>query len=284
MLKLKVTLCIALFAVLLACEEERKIFEGPYHARFTAPGLTLSEADDDVDETVSLHLAAPLQTNDVRLTFSLSGGQVGTDFVIDADDKYALSAAAGTVNVTIPKGELFALLSVRPIDNSDVSESGLKTITFTLTDASGFQVGIGEVGKRFSLVIQDDDCPFSLNALAGNYDVTVCSSVQFLLAAGCGNTWTTSLSVGTDPNTLIDANFLNIDQSITISVTPAALATSVARQFAYTNAAGLPRDVGTRDLAPGLISTCGPSFTLNFYIIDNTGANRTLCQATYVKQ
>lgn len=284
MLKLRIYIYVVLFASILACEEERKTFEGPFHARFTASTLTISEGDVDESQTVSMHLAAPLQSSDVRLSFAISGGQLNTDFSIKADDKYRLEASGNSVTITVPRGELFALFSISPINNDDVSEAGSKTIIFTLTDASGFQVGIGEIGKRFALVIQDDDCPFNLNALAGSYDVTICSSVSFFLGAGCNNTWTTTLALGSDPNTLLDTNFLDDEQQILITVDPASLTTTIARQFAYTNAAGLPRDVGTRDSGAGLISTCGPSFTVNFYIIDHTGANRTLCQATYVKQ
>jgi hypothetical protein len=90
--------------------------------------------------------------------------------------------------------------------------------------------------------------------------------------------------LGADPNTLIDENFVDAGTDVVIDLDPASLETSMEEQFAYNNTVPLPRYAATDDLDLGRVNTCGPSFTLNFYIIDDTGAKRTVAEAVYTKQ
>lgn len=279
-------LLVALFVAgtIASCGEEDKKVLTTFYAGFETSTLKVSEADEDLQREVSVYLAAPLQTKDVSVTLSYSGGVVGTDFSIEAEEKYKLGVTDTEITVVVPAGELFSVFSVSPIDNLATAEGGVTEIEFEITNAESFLPGLGLQGKKFTYTIQDNDCPFDLSNLAGNYDVQVCSSLNFYFAPGCNNSYTTSLSVGSEPNTLLDSNIIDSGNSTIITINPTTLSTFLSTQFAYNNAAGLARNVGTEDLSPGSINTCAPSFTLNFYIIDNTGAKRTVLEATYTKQ
>jgi len=276
-----ITILIGLF--LSSCEDDKKILS-TYYVGFENTSIRVSEAEDETPRTVSVFLAAPIQSKEVKVTLSFAGGILNTDFVLQADAKYKLQPQAGSLVITIPAGELFAYFQVLPIDNLSTAEGGATNVVFEIINADEFFAGLGKQSKFLNYIIQDNDCPFDLNELAGTYDVSVCAAAGFYFQAGCGNSYTTSLSVGSDPLTLVDNNVIDAGNSVIITVNPSTLTTFLATQFAYNNASGLARNVGTVDLPLGTINTCAPSFVLNFYIIDNTGAIRNTIEATYTKQ
>ncbi len=147
---------------MVGCSEE-ELTTVPKHVRFTDASGAIGEADAEPFK-VSVHLAAPIQSEEVTIGYEITGGTAvdGTDYTID-----------GGNSITIPGGELFASFNVITIDNFE--SDGNKTVEFTITSVSGdATIGLGLLGKTFTLSINDDDCSPNL---AGTYSVST---------VGCG--------------------------------------------------------------------------------------------------
>jgi hypothetical protein len=139
---------------LAACEEQRILFEGPAHVRFTDTTLTYRESIGKIIP-LKVHVVGKPLTQAVTVTYTISGNaREGRDYVIEG--------TKGTV--TIPANKSFGIINVRLINNANnILES--QDIIFTLSGVSNdqLQVGFGQenkIGRRLRLTIQDD-CLFS---------------------------------------------------------------------------------------------------------------------------
>lgn len=135
--------------ILIACENEKKIFEGPYFVRFTDTALTQKESHIPPVE-LQVHFGGPAPKEDVTITYTISGSaREGTDYVIN-----------GTRGkVKIKAGEYFGNIEVQLINNSNnILRTQDLVITLLTIDEGGIQVGQGvsSIGNKFTLTIQDD--------------------------------------------------------------------------------------------------------------------------------
>jgi hypothetical protein len=145
---------LVLATIVVGCDEELTVFEGPYHARFSGTSASVNESAT-TETTIQVHFAGPKPTEAITIEFSVTGGAAGTDFNL-----------IGSNSLTIPAGEYFASFKVSPI-NDDVA-SGNKVITFEITSVSnGISAGLGLVGKKYNYTIVDDDCPFKVSNFTG---------------------------------------------------------------------------------------------------------------------
>ncbi|GAB3168055.1 Calx-beta domain-containing protein [Telluribacter humicola] len=139
---------------LASCEEQRILFEGPAHVRFTDTTLTYKES---VGQPIQLkvHIVGKPVNQATTVNYTISGdAREGRDYVIEG--------TKGTV--TIPANESFGTITVRLINNAN-NILGSQDILFTLTGVSNdqLQVGFGQnnnIGRQLRLTIQDD-CLFS---------------------------------------------------------------------------------------------------------------------------
>ena len=138
---------LVLATLVVGCDEELTIFEGPYHVRFDAASATIDE-NNPAGGTVKLHFAGAKPTSAIDVTLKVEGAVEGVDFKF----------LSGGTSLTIPAGDFFASFKVAGIDNDE--NDGNKTVKFTIESVSGgFDAGLGLVGKVFTLTIKDDDCP-----------------------------------------------------------------------------------------------------------------------------
>jgi hypothetical protein len=136
---------------LVACEEQKILFEGPTFVRFTDTTLTFKESiGQPID--VKVHIVGKPLSQAVTVNYTVGGtAREGRDYMIE-----------GTKGiVTIPANQLFGTIRVRLINNANnILES--QNIVFTLTDVSPsgeLQVGFGQnnkIGKTLTLTVQDD--------------------------------------------------------------------------------------------------------------------------------
>ncbi|HEX8061493.1 MAG TPA: hypothetical protein VF473_11185 [Cyclobacteriaceae bacterium] len=140
-----------ILCVLIACEGEKHIFEGPYFVRFTDESITQKESHSAPIE-IQVHNAGPAPKSDVVVNYAISGSaRQGIDYVI-----------TGTPGkVKIKSGQFFGNIEVKLINNANnILRS--QDIVFTLVtienDTDGLQVGQGksQIGKTFTLTINDD--------------------------------------------------------------------------------------------------------------------------------
>ncbi|MEJ0030862.1 MAG: hypothetical protein WDO15_11045 [Bacteroidota bacterium] len=154
---LSIIFVIAL-SLTMACEMDKRLFEGPYFVRFTDESVTQKESHSAPIE-VQVHYAGPAPKSDVSINYSISGtARPGIDYVIN-----------GTPGkVKIKSGSYFGTIEVQLINNANnILRS--QNIVFQLitidNDTDGTQVGQGksQIGNTFTLTI-NDDC-----ILGGNY-------------------------------------------------------------------------------------------------------------------
>ncbi len=134
----------------VACENERKLFEGPYFVRFTDLTLTQKESHSTPIE-IEVHNGGPAPKSDVVINYTISGSaREGIDYVIN-----------GTRGkVKIKSGEYFGTIEVQLINNSNniLRSQDIVFTLQTIDDDADLQVGQGVsgIGKTFTLTIQDD--------------------------------------------------------------------------------------------------------------------------------
>jgi hypothetical protein len=137
--------------VLVACETEPIIFNGPYFVRFTETTLTEKESHIPIIP-IEVHIAGPVPKNDITINYTISGtAREGTDYTI-----------VGTKGkVKIKSGEYVGKIELRLINNSnDILRSQDIVITLQTVDNNTEKVymgqGVSQIGKSFTLTIQDD--------------------------------------------------------------------------------------------------------------------------------
>jgi hypothetical protein len=140
---------VAVFAVTSSCENDRKLFEGPYFVRFTETTQTLKESYLDPIE-VEVHMAGPALDQDITISYVVSGSaREGIDYLIESTPG----------KVEIEAGEYFGTITILLINNANnILRSQDLTITLLTADVDGIQVGQGAsgIGNKFTLTIQDD--------------------------------------------------------------------------------------------------------------------------------
>lgn len=149
------TLLIAI-GLMMGCETERIIFEGPYFVRFSKTTETEKESRN-TSIKIELHNAGPAVKQDVNITYSISGSaREGIDYTV-----------VGTRGkAKIKSGEFVGNIEIKLINNANnILRSQDVVLTLESIDYDGLKVGQGEsaIGKQFTLTIQDD-C-----ILGGNY-------------------------------------------------------------------------------------------------------------------
>jgi hypothetical protein len=146
---------LVLATIVVGCDEELTVFEGPYHVRFDATSATIDE-NNAAGGTIQIHFAGTKPTSAIDVTLKVEGAVEGVDFQF----------ISGGTSLTIPAGDFFTSFKVAGIDNDE--NDGNKTVKFTIESVSGgFDAGLGLVGKVFTLTIKDDDCPTP--SLEGTY-------------------------------------------------------------------------------------------------------------------
>lgn len=141
---------IFILLISIACENEKRIFNGPYFVRFTDTDLTEKESHSSVIK-LQVHTGGPTPKSDVTINYSISGSaREGTD--------YNIIGTRGKVK--IKSGEYFGSIDIQLINNSNNilrSQDVILTL-MTIENGSDLQVGQGQgqIGKVFTLVIQDD--------------------------------------------------------------------------------------------------------------------------------
>lgn len=272
-------LVLTLLLVVSGCFEEREPLNKTWVAFDDATVEELESSTDPVE--VSISYSGPLKSTDIAVSYTISS----PDGAVEGDD-YILPTTSGSV--VIPAGE--ATVSFTAIEEliDNVVSDGARTVLLTLQSADGLTLGFpGPDGlkKSIAIVIKDDDCPFDLSTLAGEYDVEIVSEAAFGNPAGSWFT-TTTISVGSDPNTLKDINFWDFGSPGIITVDPTTHSTTiVGAQFLYTNASGLARYAIQGTQPPGtVVNNCG-IFTVNIEVTrenQTTVANRSVI--TYTKK
>jgi hypothetical protein len=142
--------------LLSGCETERRVFEGPYHVRFSEEAISQKESFSKPVE-IAVHYVGPKVEEDLVIQYSISGSaREGADYVILGERGV----------VTIEKGKYFGVIQVQLINNSN---NILRTqeVDLTILSVNDALVEIGQgasaIGKTFTLTIADD-C-----ILGGNY-------------------------------------------------------------------------------------------------------------------
>src|SRR5688572_30469945 len=68
--------------VIFGCETERRIFNGPYHVRFSEAALSEKESVSDPLE-IEVHYVGPEVTEDLDIQYTIAGSaREGVDYVI----------------------------------------------------------------------------------------------------------------------------------------------------------------------------------------------------------
>lgn len=113
------------------------------------------------------------------LTVSISADVVfasTTDFANAGDDASSTVAFSTDVSsLTFEAGEAFKQFTITSF-NDDFS-SGDKSITLSITNAGGLNVGSQGLGGSIALTVVDDDCPIDLASFEGEYTMTVFGTV-----------------------------------------------------------------------------------------------------------
>jgi hypothetical protein len=260
-------------AAMLSCEEKFQTFEsGDYFVRFQGGVQTIVEGEQSIKIPISL--GAPAQSQAVEIAYEISGSAVeGEDFEFEST-KGVLS---------IPAGSFADTVRIDILD--DLATDGAKDLILTLTSVSGgLSAGVGTFGKSYKVSIADNDCAFDISGFVGTYTIEITSEAAFGNPAGLYVSETT-LSLGTEPNTLVDANFWDFGGSVVITLNGPNLTTElIGTQQAYLNASGLPRFAiqGTQPI--GSITTCDNGLVVNMELTRQDGvtvANRSVIR--YIK-
>jgi hypothetical protein len=147
-LSIRLMIIAALVAAASSCENEPRIFDGPYFVRFTETSLTQRESfSKPID--IEVHMAGPAPEQDLAITYSISGSaRQGIDYVIETPGQ-----------VEIESGEYFGIITIQLINNANnIIRSQDLVLTLLTVDTKGIQVGQGTsgIGNKFTLTIQDD--------------------------------------------------------------------------------------------------------------------------------
>jgi hypothetical protein len=171
MIMKKLFLIFGLLSLLISsCQEDDNTFDGPRHVRFTEAEAreveNFHDGEGNLNEPirVGIHLVAPLQQSDIRVSYRIDGkAEEGEDFTILSDNKR---------EVVIPAGESSAFIEFDLINNSE--QDGDREIFFTLTGAdNNFRISNAEealLGRTFRFTINDDDCLQNLSLFEGTWD------------------------------------------------------------------------------------------------------------------
>jgi hypothetical protein len=273
----KIFIIFAFIGIFLSCDEEPEkiLFEGPHFVFFeSGASLSILESSDEIIEIpVKISLAQSTDVS-IQLQITSSSAVENSDFEILSPEE-----------LTIEAGEYETLFRFRAINN-DVLESEKRIVSVKILSASediDVQV-LGEV----SIEIVNDDCAFDINNFVGAYTVEITSEFDFGNPAGLYVS-ETSLTLGSAPNTLVDASFWDFGNSVVITLDPSNpssyTASLVGAQLVYNNASGLARYAiqGTQPL--GSFTTCDGGLIVNMELTrenQTTVANRSVIK--YIKK
>ena len=272
-------LVVTLLLLATSCFEEQEKLKKTWVSFDNAKIEQLESNDDPIE--VSLSYSGALRSSDLTVTYTISS----PDGAVEGDD-YILPTSSGTV--TIPAGEAtVSFVAIEELIDNAITESS-RSVVLTLEDAEGLTLGFpgpDGIKKSITLVIKDDDCPYDINTLVGDYDIVIVNEGTF--GAGLLQVFsTTTISLGATANTLKDANLWDFGNQGVITVNPTTKATTIdGAQLLYTNAGGLNRYAiqGTQS-AGTIVNNCG-IFTVKFEVTredQTTVANRSV--VTYTKQ
>jgi hypothetical protein len=134
-------------AALVGCEEQRITLQEPYFVRFSDTTLSFKESYSKIIK-VKVHNAGPQLDESIIVNYTVGGtAREGRD--------YRILGTKGAV--AIPAKQSFGEIQVQLINNAN-NILGSSTIDFSIasvTPANKLQVGLGKLGKTFSLTIQD---------------------------------------------------------------------------------------------------------------------------------
>jgi hypothetical protein len=274
----KFLMLVVAIGISFSCEEEFQVLNpDSYFVQFGQTSRDVTESVTTIKIPVTL--AAPEQGSAVAIQYQITGTAVeGVDYEFDSE-KGAASIIAGSFADTV----IINILN-------DFEADGSKQLVLELSSATnGLNAGLGAFGKKFTLNIADDDCPFDINDFVGAYTVEITSEAAFGNPAGLYVSETT-LKLGDDPNTLIDENFWDFGpNSVVITLDPSDPSNLIAKlvgvQFVYNNAVPLPRYAiqGTQPL--GSFNTCESGLVVNMELTrenQTTVANRSVIK--YIKK
>ena len=185
------TLLIMLVAF-TACEDyddiDNTIYEGEDFVFFEQSSIDIQESTEHTDAlgntqiipvSVGVEFFRATGKIDAPLTINFSVSGKYSDTGADATDAFTVS---NDNQVTIPAGEVKAVINVSTVNN-DVLD-GVKEVVITMTGASDNSLNIGYPGPNTSgasitVVIADDDC--EVPSIAGSWNVTTTNTSP----AGC---------------------------------------------------------------------------------------------------
>ncbi|HMJ67887.1 MAG TPA: hypothetical protein VK508_03280 [Cyclobacteriaceae bacterium] len=149
---------LAGMSLTMACETERRIFEGPYFVRFTDPAVTEKESHSQVIQ-IEVHNSSAEPAGNVTINYTIGGSaREGID--------YTIKGTRG--KVVIKSGEYFGTIQLQIINNANnILRTQDVVLTLQTIDNNDNNLrigqGVSQIGKTFTLTIQDD-C-----ILGGNY-------------------------------------------------------------------------------------------------------------------
>ena len=210
-----------------ACENEPRIFTGPYHVRFTEVSRTEKESFSETIR-IEVHLVAPALTEELNINYEITG-------TARENVDYTIQGTRGSVQ--IDQGEYRGYIDVKLINNANnILRS--QDLIFTLVSTSNGDVRVGQseggIGKKYSLTIQDD-CILGGSYLAGRgaptRPVTVTSQdcERYVLS-----NWNIDLFTSTTPMDLFFVD--NGDNTITI---PEQEEENISEDFATIRGSGI---------------------------------------------
>lgn len=138
-----------LVTTIVSCENEKIVFSGPYHVRFTESADFVKESYTQPIQ-IEVHSVGPALNEDLTINYKISGdAREGIDYVI-----------LGTRGkVEIESGEYFGHIEIQMMNNANNILRN-QDIIFTLESTSNneLEVGQGEsgIGKSFTFTIFDD--------------------------------------------------------------------------------------------------------------------------------
>lgn len=148
-MKITQLLCYSTMLLLIglaSCEEQKIVFEGPYFVRFSDTTLSFKESYSKIIK-VKVHNVGPQLDQSVIVNYTVGG-------TARENRDYRILGTKGAVS--IPAKQSFGEIQVQLINNAN-NILGSSTIDFTMTSvnpADKLQVGLGKLGKTFSLTVQ----------------------------------------------------------------------------------------------------------------------------------
>lgn len=142
---------------LSSCDEEngRTTFEGPYYTQFTRSSQSISE-NSDGQADVQVSNVGPTLSSDVVVNYTIDP----TSTAVEGVD-FEIIGASGPGTITIPGGQHFGTIGIKPIDNF-ATESD-RTVVLNLSgNNAGLNDGRGAIGTQTTVTILDNDCPYDI--------------------------------------------------------------------------------------------------------------------------